>query len=58
MRQTPTIRAAALTGFDALARSYGLDAAALLRAAGFSVSSRQWLPGRAPDRALFLAVMF
>lgn len=30
---------------------------ALLRAAGFSVSSRQWLPGRAPDRALFLAVM-
>ncbi|MCL4791491.1 MAG: metalloregulator ArsR/SmtB family transcription factor [Gammaproteobacteria bacterium] len=30
---------------------------ALLRAAGFSVHSRQWLPGRAPDRALFLAVM-
>jgi ArsR family transcriptional regulator len=29
----------------------------LLRAAGFSVLSRQWLPGRAPDRALFLAVM-
>lgn len=29
----------------------------LLRAAGFSISSRQWLPGRAPDRALFLAVM-
>ena len=31
--------------------------AALLRAAGFSVLSRQWLPGRAPDWALFLAVM-
>ena len=30
---------------------------ALLRAAGFSVLSRQWLPGRAPDRALFLAAM-
>ena len=29
--------------------------AALLRDAGFSLRSRQWLPGRAPDRALFLA---
>lgn len=31
--------------------------AALLRAEGFAVRSRQWLPGRVPDRALFLAVM-
>lgn len=47
MRQTPTVRAAALTGFGALARSYGLDPAALLRGAG--------LPGDAesdPDRRL------
>lgn len=29
--------------------------AALLRDAGFTLRSRQWLPGRAPDRALFLA---
>ena len=34
MRQHPTVRAAALTGFGALARSYGLDPAALLREAG------------------------
>ncbi|WP_374530550.1 AraC family transcriptional regulator [Novosphingobium sp.] len=47
MRQIPTIRAAALTGFGALARSYGLDPKALLRSAG--------LPGDAeadPDRRL------
>jgi DNA-binding transcriptional ArsR family regulator len=30
--------------------------AALLRAEGFVVRNRQWLPGRVPDRALFLAV--
>ncbi|MFZ1623375.1 MAG: metalloregulator ArsR/SmtB family transcription factor [Gammaproteobacteria bacterium] len=29
--------------------------AALLRETGFTLRSRQWLPGRAPDRALFLA---
>lgn len=31
MRQSPTVRAAALTGFSALARAYGLDPAPLLR---------------------------
>jgi ArsR family transcriptional regulator len=30
--------------------------ASLLAAAGFRVTKRLWLPGRAPDRALFLAV--
>jgi ArsR family transcriptional regulator len=30
---------------------------ALLRTAGFLVHGRQWLPGRAPDQALFLAVV-
>ncbi len=30
---------------------------ALLRTAGFAVVRRQWLPGRAPDRALFLAMI-
>ena len=47
MRQTPTVRAAALTGFGALARSCGLDPPGLLRAVG--------LPGDAeqdPDRRL------
>jgi ArsR family transcriptional regulator len=29
----------------------------LLRTAGFAVQGREWLPGRVPDRALFLAVM-
>ncbi|MBM4222121.1 MAG: metalloregulator ArsR/SmtB family transcription factor [Gammaproteobacteria bacterium] len=31
--------------------------AALLRAGGFGVQGREWLPGRVPDRALFLAVL-
>lgn len=30
--------------------------ASALAAAGFRVARRQWLPGRAPDRALFLAI--
>lgn len=47
MRQTPTVRAAALTGFSALARSYGLDPAALLRAAGLPHDAE-----RDPDRRL------
>jgi hypothetical protein len=47
MRQSPTIRAAALTGFGALARSYGLDPAALLRAAGLPADAE-----RDPDRRL------
>lgn len=47
MRQTPTVRAAALTGFGALARSYGLDAAAILRACGLSGDAE-----REPDRRL------
>lgn len=47
MRHTPTIRAAVLTGFAALARSYGLDPAALLREAGLPVD-----PEREPDRRL------
>ena len=47
MRQSPTIRAAALTGFGALARSYGLDPASLLRAAGLPADAE-----RDPDRRL------
>lgn len=47
MRQIPTIRAAALTGFSALARSYGLDPAGLLRAAGLPADAE-----RDPDRRL------
>ena len=47
MRQTPTVRAAALTGFSALARSYGLDPGALLRAAGLPSDAE-----RDPDRRL------
>jgi len=47
MRQTPTVRAAALTGFDALARTYGLNPAALLRAAGLPADAE-----RDPDRRL------
>ncbi len=47
MRQHPTVRAAALTGFGALARSYGLDPAALLREAGLPTD-----PERDPDRRL------
>lgn len=47
MRQTPTVRAAALTGFGALARSYGLDPAVLLRAAGLPADAE-----RDPDRRL------
>ncbi|MCC7394778.1 MAG: AraC family transcriptional regulator [Sphingomonadaceae bacterium] len=46
-RQAPTVRAAALTGFGALARSFGLDGPAILRGCG--------LPGdaeREPDRRL------
>lgn len=52
MRHSPTVRAAALTGFGALARSYGLDPRALLREAG--------LPGDAeadPDRRLSTAAV-
>jgi ArsR family transcriptional regulator len=30
--------------------------ASALAAAGFRITRRQWLPGRAPDRALFLAI--
>lgn len=47
MRQSPTIRAAALTGFSALARSCGLDPAALLRGAGLPADAE-----RDPDRRL------
>lgn len=47
MRQTPTIRAAALTGFGPLARSYGLDPAGLLRAADLPTDAE-----RDPDRRL------
>lgn len=41
MRQSPTVRAAALTGFGALSRSYALDPAALLRAAGLPADAEQ-----------------
>ncbi|MEN9717530.1 MAG: hypothetical protein RIQ99_408 [Pseudomonadota bacterium] len=47
MRQTPTVRAAALTGFGALTRSYGLDSAAILRSAGIAADAEQ-----EPDRRL------
>ena len=47
MRQTPTVRAAALTGFGALARSCKLDPAALLRANGLPADAE-----RDPDRRL------
>lgn len=47
MRQIPTVRAAALTGFGALARSYGLDPVTLLRAAGLPADAE-----RDPDRRL------
>jgi AraC-like DNA-binding protein len=47
MRQSPTIRAAALTGFSSLARSYGLDPVGLLKAAGLSSDAE-----RDPDRRL------
>lgn len=52
MRQTPTVRAAALTGFSALARSYGLDPAALLRAAGLPADAEQDPDQRLPSRAI------
>jgi AraC-like DNA-binding protein len=47
MRQHPTVRAAALTGFSALARAYGLDPVALLRAAGLPADAEA-----EPDRRL------
>jgi AraC-like DNA-binding protein len=47
MRQSPTVRAAALTGFGALSRSYGLDAAAILRDCGLAGDAE-----REPDRRL------
>lgn len=47
MRQSPTVRAAALTGFGALARSYGLDPARLLRGARLPADAE-----REPDRRL------
>lgn len=43
----PTVRAAALTGFGALARSYGLDPVGLLRAAGLPADAES-----DPDRRL------
>jgi ArsR family transcriptional regulator len=54
-RVLPVVRRLpALTAGDELSER---QLAALLRAEGFVVRSRQWLPGRVPDRALFLAVM-
>lgn len=47
MRQMPTVRAAALTGFSALARSYQLDPKSLLRAASLPADAE-----RDPDRRL------
>lgn len=47
MSQGATVRAAALTGFGALSRSYGLDPAALLRGAGLPPHAEQ-----EPDRRL------
>lgn len=47
MRQVPTVRAAALTGFGALSRSYGLDAVSILRACGLAGDAE-----RDPDRRL------
>lgn len=35
---------------------FGNQLASGLAAAGFRIARRQWLPGRAPDRALFLAI--
>lgn len=52
MRQTPTVRAAALTGFSALARSYGLAPAALLRAAGLPADAERDPDRRLPSRAI------
>lgn len=52
MRQTPTVRAAALTGFGALARSYGLDPVVLLRAAGLPADAEH-----DPDRRLTTAAI-
>ena len=47
MRQKPTVRAAALTGFSALARSFGLEPSALMRTAGLPADAE-----RDPDRRL------
>lgn len=52
MRQTPTVRAAALTGFGALARSYGLDPAALLRTAHLPVDAELDPDRRLPTAAI------
>lgn len=56
MRQRPTVRAATLTGFGALARSYGLDSAAILRGCGIAGQAEQEpdrrLPTGAVNRAL------
>ena len=52
MRQRPTVRAAALTGFGALARSYGLDSAAILRACGVAGQAEQDPDRRLPTAAV------
>lgn len=48
----PTVRAAALTGFSALARSYGLEPAALLRAAALPADAERDPDRRLPSRAI------
>lgn len=52
MRQTPTVRAAALTGFGALSRSYGLDGAAILRTCGVTAQAEQEPDRRLPTSAV------
>ena len=52
MRQNPTVRAAALTGFSALARSYGLDPAALLRGVGLPADSEIEADRRLPANTI------
>ena len=52
MRQVPTVRAAALTGFAALSRSYGLDGRAILRACGITGDAEQEPDRRLPTSAV------
>lgn len=52
MSHLATVRAAALTGFRALCRSYGLDAAPILSAAGLDVRAEDTPDSRVPARAI------